>query len=298
MTAAGYMTHFVGKWHVGHASRRQLPSARGYSTSLAYFNAQNDLWTYRAVDGICSPNLHTNLLTDLWQHNTITSTDGPAVALKSSSTCASSQKNCLYGDDLCQQRASQVILSHNPKRRWFLVYAPHAIHSPLQPPTARLQEFAFINDNEARRNYAATLADIDTRIGTIIQNLKSKKMWGSALIVVMSDNGGPISSAGGASNYPLRSGKYSNFEGGTRANAFVSGGYLPKGRRGAVATGLVAVEDWYGTFCALAGQDPSDKKASAAGLPPVDSINMWPYLSGQVAASPRKEIIYSAAGFI
>ncbi|KAG5176255.1 arylsulfatase B-like protein [Tribonema minus] len=281
MKAAGYRTHFVGKWHVGHASRRQLPSARGYSTSLAYFNAQNDFWSYAAIAGICSPN--NNLLTDLWQHNATTSTDGPAVTLKPNSTCAYTQNNCLYGDELYQQRASQVIMSHDPKKPLFLVWAPHAIHSPLEPPAARFDEFAFINDNTARRNYAATLADIDMRIGMIIQNLKSKKIWSSSLVVVMSDNGGPISFAGGASNYPLRGGKYGNFEGGARVNALVSGGYLPQARRGAVATGLIAAEDWYATYCALAGQDPVDSKASKAGLPPVDSINMWPYLSGQVS---------------
>eukprot|EP00611_Tribonema_gayanum_P011642 TRINITY_DN21956_c0_g1_i1.p1 TRINITY_DN21956_c0_g1~~TRINITY_DN21956_c0_g1_i1.p1 ORF type:complete len:109 (+),score=31.51 TRINITY_DN21956_c0_g1_i1:267-593(+) len=108
-------------------------------------------------------------------------------------------------------------------------------------------------------------------------------MWASTLVVVTSDNGGPTAFADGASNYPLRGGKYGNFEGGVRVNAVVSGGYLPKAQRGAVATGLIGIEDWYSTFCALAGQDPFDKKASAAGLPRVDSVNMWPYLSGQVS---------------
>jgi len=31
--------------------------------------------------------------------------------------------------------------------------------------------------------------------------------------------------------------------------------------------------DWYSTFCALAGVDPTDEKAKAAGLPPIDSIS-------------------------
>ena len=50
---------------------------------------------------------------------------------------------------------------------------------------------------------------------------------------------------------------------------------------------------WYNvirTFAHLAGADPTDHAAAAAGLPPVDSINLWPYLSGESATSPRKRI--------
>ena len=42
----------------------------------------------------------------------------------------------------------------------------------------------------------------------------------------------------------------------------------------------------------LAGVDPTDKKAQKAGLPPIDSINQWPLLSGNVSLmdSPRTEV--------
>jgi arylsulfatase I/J len=36
----------------------------------------------------------------------------------------------------------------------------------------------------------------------------------------------------------------------------------------------------YATLCGLAGVDPYDARAAAAGLPPVDSLDMWPMLSG------------------
>ncbi|KAG5190931.1 hypothetical protein JKP88DRAFT_129921, partial [Tribonema minus] len=64
-------------------------------------------------------------------------------------------------------------------------------------------------------------------IGRITQTLQDKAMWQDTLIVVLSDNGGPISLTGGASNFPLRGWKYSNFEGGVRTNALVSGGFVP-----------------------------------------------------------------------
>jgi arylsulfatase I/J len=58
-----------------------------------------------------------------------------------------------------------------------------------------------------------------------------------------------------------------------------------------VEEGLIGVEDWYATFCALAGVDPEDARAAAAGLPPIDSLDLWPLLSGQNATSPRQEVV-------
>jgi hypothetical protein len=49
-------------------------------------------------------------------------------------------------------------------------------------------------------------------------------------------------------------------------------------------------QDIYATFAHLAGADPTDHSAAAAGLPAVDSINLWSYLSGEAGASPRKMI--------
>ena len=57
--------------------------------------------------------------------------------------------------------------------------------------------------------------------------------------------------------------------------------------RGKKLSGLGAVWDWLATFAELAGADPTDQKAAAAGLPRIDSISLWPYISGKVAASPR-----------
>jgi arylsulfatase A-like enzyme len=79
----------------------------------------------------------------------------------------------------------------------------------------------------------------------------------------------------------------SDFEGGIRMAAFASGGYLPAGVRGSVNEGIMHIADWYATFAALAGVDPTDAKAAAAGLPAIDSINQWPFLSGANATAPR-----------
>ncbi len=102
----------------------------------------------------------------------------------------------------------------------------------------------------------------------------------------------------GANNYPLRGGKGANFEGGVRANAWATGGLIPVAQRGKKVGGLIALQDFYGTFCHLAGVDPFDARAAAAGLPPVDSYNLWPLLSGANRTSPRAELALGSAGLL
>jgi hypothetical protein len=51
--------------------------------------------------------------------------------------------------------------------------------------------------------------------------------------------------------------------------------------------------DWYRTFAQLAGvleEAIFDERAKAASLPPLDSLDVWPMLSGANATSPRIEI--------
>ena len=55
----------------------------------------------------------------------------------------------------------------------------------------------------------------------------------------------------------------------------------------------MTIWDWYATLAqGLAGAgDITDRRAAAAALPPHDSHNLWPFLSGQTKTAPRDEII-------
>lgn len=88
-------------------------------------------------------------------------------------------------------------------------------------------------------------------------------------------------------------GKETDFEGGIRAVTFVTGGFLPEHRRGQIETGYMHTADWYTTFCSLVGVNHKDESAADAGLPPVDGLDMWPLISGEVSESPRNEILVS-----
>merc|ERR1719247_1653861 len=96
---------------------------------------------------------------------------------------------------------------------------------------------------------------IDEAIGNVTAELKSSGKWDNTLVVVHADNGGPIYYSGccGGNNWPLKGGKLSNWEGGIRVNAFVTGGLVPADKRGTKQDGLMAAWDWYSTYAHLAG---------------------------------------------
>ena len=264
---AGYAPHVVGKWDVGMATWDHTPLGRGFESFIGFFHHDNDYWN-EYVD-FCE---HTKII-DFWED------DAPARHLNGTG----------YEEGIFKNRILQIVNKHDENKPLFLYYAPHLLHTPLQIPRSYYDMFSNIDDEE-RRLYQAMVYYLDETIGELVDALKARGMWDNTLFVLSSDNGGPLYTGGGANNFPLRGGKGSDWQGGVRVNAFVSGGYLPQERRGQKTDGYMHVADWYGTFCAIAGVDPFDVKACKANLPPVDSINMWPFISGEVNSSPRTEI--------
>ncbi len=131
---------------------------------------------------------------------------------------------------------------------------------------------------------------LDDVVGEITQAIKDEGLWDNLLFVASADNGGPVRHNYGGNNYPLKGGKWTDWQGGVRVNSFATGGYLPEKMRGEKTEGYIHIADWYSTFCALAGVDPTDERAAKAKLPPIDSLNMWPLISGETSTSPRTDI--------
>ena len=127
-------------------------------------------------------------------------------------------------------------------------------------------------DFPLRRTYEAMVHCMDSGVGNISAALRARGMWATTLVVMSSDNGGREDAQFGGNNWPLRGMKFTDFEGGTRVAAFVSGGAVPGARRGTAERGLMHICDWYCTFAALAGVDPADAKARGGPVPPVDQL--------------------------
>eukprot|EP00035_Acanthoeca_spectabilis_P007521 m.137653 g.137653 ORF g.137653 m.137653 type:complete len:186 (-) comp13983_c0_seq5:1153-1710(-) len=122
------------------------------------------------------------------------------------------------------------------------------VHAPYQlPPTWEAADYPEMWDN----TYANMLHMLDVAVVNVTTALVDTGLWNNTLVWFSADNGG----IGRGNNYPLRGHKHDPWEGGTRATAFVSGGFLPS-RLSGTQSGpkLVHISDLYATFCSLAGE--------------------------------------------
>lgn len=109
----------------------------------------------------------------------------------------------------------------------------------------------------------------------------------NTVIVVVSDNGGPLDHS---TNYPLRGGKGSDWEGGVRVESFVVSPLLPASVRGTTWSGMAHSSDWYTTM--VEGIAGAQLPAKTGNRPP-DGFNLWPALRGENLTSPRTEVIHT-----
>lgn len=340
LKAAGYATHAAGKWHVGFHTESLLPTNRGFDSYLGYLGGSMDHWT-QAQDGwdcpagICpmQPNIGADLpnqwmkdaglggnVIDWWCDNKpCEGKNGSAFVMGSNGQVVGDAM--AYTDKQITDRVVSTIHAHNPEVPMFYYVAFQSCHAPLEAPDAFVEMYP-AEWRDDRRWYAAMISYVDAAVGNITAALRAKGMWDNTLLVMTSDNGGPTywqappdwpplvegakigyQHGGAANNWPLKGSKASNWEGGVRVAAFVSGGFLPPRQRGSKSDGYIHCADWYATFCQLAGADPFDNHTighrlttgEAFDLPPVDSINVWSLVSGQESKSPRNELPLSIA---
>lgn len=242
--------------------------------------------------------------------------------------------NTTYEEDVFKQHALSLVGAHDPSVPLFLFYAFHLVHSPLEVPAAylaRIDELVAAGgappfDTDNRRLYAAMVLwmrpnspwhasahrgappscsssqvlYMDEAVGELVAAFEAREaMWTRTLLIFATDNGGPLYEPGAANNFPLRGGKYSDFQGGVRTNAFLSGGWLPDAARGTSFSGVVHIADWYGALCGLAGVNVTDAAAAAAGLPPVDARDfLGAALKGGGAEGGRTDALHLSADAI
>lgn len=124
------------------------------------------------------------------------------------------------------------------------------------------------------------LSCLDNGVEEVVQELKKGGLYENSVLIYSSDNGGqPLS---GGSNWPLRGGKGTYWEGGIRAVGFVHSPLLK--RKGVVSKALIHVSDWYPTLLGLAGAPQSRH-----GL---DGHDVWGSISEGLPC-PRTEILFN-----
>jgi arylsulfatase A-like enzyme len=170
-----------------------------------------------------------------------------------------------------------TFIEKNKDKPFFLYLATHDIHVPRVPH----QRFRGTSQAGIRGD---SVHSFDWTIGRVMDALDKLKLADNTLIIVTSDNGGVLdtngpdhvnsgtveTNNGHPHNGPLRAGKGSAYEGGTRV-PFIARwpGHVPPGDSGA----LICHVDMLASFAALTGQ----KLIEAAGP---DSFNVLPALLG------------------
>eukprot|EP00435_Cladocopium_sp_Y103_P006720 s2313_g2.t1 len=265
----GYRCHAIGKWHLGHFRTEYTPTFRGFESFYGYYSGGEDYFQHR-IESIydmhrqprpfCGPNCsHV-----AWE----------AVGV--------------YSTKLFLHEAIRIIRRHKkqePEKPLFLYQAWQNVHAPIQATKYFLHQFRSVK-NRTRRIHAAMVSSVDNAIGQINDVLQQEGMLQNSVVVVTTDNGGAIHECkpNGASNYPLRGGKCSIWEGGTRGTALIyAPSFLPAGL---VWPGLFHAADWLPTLLCAAGADSSFQAPK-----PLDGFNLWPALQ-QNLSSLRSEIYY------
>jgi arylsulfatase A-like enzyme len=116
-------------------------------------------------------------------------------------------------------------------RPFFLNMAHYAVHAPIQKDPRYYQSYRSAGLDDAEARYAGLISGVDDSLGRIWKKLEELELADNTLIVFFSDNGGlsahgrgttPNGTGGDTHNAPLRSGKGSGYEGGTRVPMIVA----------------------------------------------------------------------------
>lgn len=190
----GYATAIFGKWHIGESGEYH-PSRRGFDEAIVSAGKHFDFQTNPKVD----------------------------------------YPSGQYLADFLTDRAVDFIEKHHKEP--FFLYLPHfGVHSPYQAKPeliARFEKKTGHKDSygEGHNNptYAAMIASVDQSVGRVLDTLDRLEIAQNTVVIFASDNGGVggylregLKKTGGVTdNAPLRSGKGSLYEGGTRVPLIV-----------------------------------------------------------------------------
>jgi arylsulfatase A-like enzyme len=220
LKTAGYATGMFGKWHIGQQAAYH-PAKRGFDEAIESSGQHFDF--------------RTNPETPYPQGQ--------------------------YLADFLTDRAVDFIRRH--RDRPFFLYLPHfGVHSPQQAKPELIEKFKRKPGVGGHRNpvYAAMIASVDDSVGRIMAVLDELKLADNTVLIFTSDNGG----VGGyvregirkgnedvTDNAPLRSGKGSLYEGGTRVPFIVR--WPGQVQAGAACDTPTIHVDLYPTLMAIAG---------------------------------------------
>jgi arylsulfatase A-like enzyme len=235
---AGYATGHFGKWHLG--PEPHSPLQHGFDIDLPHHPGPGPAGSFVAPWKF--PNFKEN---------------SPAEHI----------------EDRMAAEASAWI-EQNRHRPFYLNYWMFSVHAPFDAKKANIERHrARIDPRDAQRSptYAAMIQSLDDAVGTLLDTLDRLHLADNTIILFASDNGGnmynEIDGTTPTSNRPLRGGKATLFEGGTRVPCVIAWpGLTPPGSR---SDALLQSEDFYPTLLeALSLKPAPDQIFDGASLLP------------------------------
>ena len=284
---AGYQTFFTGKWHLGEADYA-LPNAQGYDemryVGLYHLNA------YTYADPTWFPDMDPELR-DMFQKVTKGALSGKAGEkahedFKINGQYVNTPEKGVVGIpffDEYVEKASLEYLDKNAKadKPFFMSINFMKVHQPNLPAPE------FEHKSMSKTKYADSVLENDTRIGRVLDKVRSLGLDKNTYVFWTTDNGAWQDVYPDAGYTPFRGTKGTVREGGNRVPSIAWG---PKIKAGAKNYDIVGGLDYMATFAALAGTKLPDKDRE--GKPMIfDSVDMTPVLFG-TGPSARKSWFY------
>ncbi|MGE3821846.1 MAG: sulfatase [Isosphaeraceae bacterium] len=194
-------------------------------------------------------------------------------------------------DEWMAGKAAAFIDEHKDQP-FFLNFWAYSVHSPWNSTAERIEPFLKgVKPDAPQRNplYAAMVKALDVAVGKILDALDEAGVADETIVVFTSDNGGwayppratdppGFEATPATSNAPLRSGKASNYEGGTRVPCLIAWpGRATPGTRDALFSSV----DFFPTLLAMTGIEPTRR-------PVTDGLDQVRAILGQ--GSPRESV--------
>jgi len=273
----GYQTGIVGKWHLGYNSSRTLPfqmmPLRAGFQEFYGMPFSNDQSGYRLI-----------------QNETV---------LRSISTSEADQNGLTW--ELTEAALDYVERVSAEDAPFFLQFNHVMMHTPCYASNQEYQNsdgttWPIFKGTSGVSHYYDVINETDYSVGRVLDKLDDLGIADDTIVIFTSDNGpwlnhatfgGRIidtldSSVGAA--YPFRDGKFTTWEGGTRAPFLVR--WPNKVPAGSVSGALSGIIDLAPTLVGLAGGEmPTDRT--------IDGLDMWSVWSGEQASIDRSYALFN-----
>lgn len=257
-----YRTGHFGKWHLG-MTEEYWPENHGFDINVGgYFRGAPHRNQNQGYNGYFSPYGNPRL------------EDGPE------------------GEYLTERLADEVasFIKEHKDEPFFANFWFYNVHTPLQARDEKIEKYRSLADPENNHHnpvYAAMVEHTDDAVGAVIKQLKELDLYDNTIIIFYSDNGGLIGNPNRppiTSNYPLREGKGTAWEGGVRVPLILAGPGIAKGE---ITHEFAISEDFFPTLNTLANLGiPGDIASRWCG------VDLSPALRGQNEKTGRDAIFF------